>query len=222
MDKIVLNVEHRLIGTKGYLNSLRKNGKIPAILYGKNIKSTPVFVYLKEFNSVFKENDDNTILNLNLSAKENKQVIVRDIQKDVITQKIIHIDFQVISLDDKIEMMVPIHIEGIAKGVKDFGGVMEFIIREIKVKSLLKYIPKRININVSSLKIGEGIKVIDLPKIENVEYIHDKSSLIVHVINVIKEDVKNEEQENSAMQQPEIINKGKKDKNNEKTSEEKK
>ena len=105
--------------------------------------------------------------------------------------------------------MVAIHTEGVADGVKNFGGIMEHILREIKVRCLPTDIPNKINIDVSNLKIGDSITVADLPKIDGVEYEHDSSA---KVVNVVAQAVEEEKPAEAAEPQaPEVISKGKKD-----------
>ncbi|MDR3256906.1 MAG: 50S ribosomal protein L25 [Endomicrobium sp.] len=211
MKEVILDVEVRTMGSKGNLAILRKDGKIPAVFYGKDIKSESIAVNSKAFVSIIEANGANVIIDLNFKDGK-KAVIVKSLQKDVLTQNPIHIDFQAISLEDKVEVLVPIHIDGVADGVKNFGGVMEFIVREIKIKALPKNIPQRISIDVSALGIGHGITVADLPKLDGVQYVQDSSMLIVHVVSVTVEEEKPVAVEGTEATQPEVISKGKKDK----------
>jgi large subunit ribosomal protein L25 len=127
------------------------------------------------------------------------------------TQAPNHIDFQAISLTDKIEVMVPIHTDGIPDGVKNFGGTMEHVIREIKVRCLPTEIPAKINVDVSGLGIGQGITVANLPKLEGIEYVQDASSIVVNVLLQKVEEEKPAEAAAAEPQAPEVISKGKKD-----------
>jgi large subunit ribosomal protein L25 len=212
MNEVILDVESRISGTKGELSSLKKKGKIPAVFYGKNVKHESISVNAKAFASVIEANGANVIIDLNFKDGK-KPAIVKEIQRDVLTQTPIHIDFRSISLGDKVEVLVPIHIDGVADGVKNFGGTMEFIVREVKVKALPKNIPQKISVNVSDLGIGQGITITDLPKLEGINYVQDPSTLI---INVIAAKVEEEKPAEAAVvtetAQPEVISKGKKDK----------
>jgi large subunit ribosomal protein L25 len=210
MKEVFLDVQTRELGTKSKLSALRKEEKIPAVFYGKNIKSESIVVDSKKFMSIIAENGANVIIDLNFKDGK-KPAIVKSLQRDVLTQSPIHIDFQAISLEDKVEVLVPIHIEGVADGVKNFGGVMEFIVREVKVKALPKSIPQTITVDVSPLGLGQGITIANLPKLDGVEYIQDPSTLIINVITVAAEEEKPKEEIPEAAQ-PEVISKGKKDK----------
>ena len=213
MKEITLDVESRGIVSKGNLSALRRSGKVPGVFYGKNIKSESISVDLKTFDLIVKENGANVIIDLNFKSGK-KVAIVKSLQRDILTQTPIHIDFQSVSLVDKVEVSVPIHIDGVADGVKNFGGVMEFITREIRVKALPKSIPQKISIDVSALNIGDGITVADLPKMDGVDYVQDSSTLIVNVITVAVEEEKSVET-GAEVVQPEVISKGKKDKEGE-------
>jgi large subunit ribosomal protein L25 len=212
MKEVILDVQARELGTKSKLSALRKEEKIPAVFYGKNVKSRSIAVDSKKFMSIIAENGANIIIDLNFKESYGKKpVIVKSLQRDVLTQKPIHIDFQAISLEDKVEVLVPIHIDGVADGVKNFGGLMEFIVREVKVKALPKSIPQTIAVDVSPLGLGQGITIADLPKLDGIEYTQDPSTLIVNVITVAAEEEKPKE-ETAESTQPEVISKGKKDK----------
>jgi large subunit ribosomal protein L25 len=215
MNEVILDVELRASGTKGELSSLKKEGKIPAVFYGKNVKHESISVNAKAFASVIEANGANVITDLNFKGGK-KPAIVKEIQRDVLTQSPIHIDFRSISLEDKVEVLVPIHIDGVADGVKNFGGMMEFIVREVKVKALPKNIPQKISVNVSALGIGQGITIADLPKLEGINYVHDPSTLIINVIAAkVEEEKPAEAAVGTEAAQPEVISKGKKDKEGE-------
>jgi large subunit ribosomal protein L25 len=216
MNEVVLDIELRTSGTKGNLSFLRKEGKVPAVFYGKNVKHKSISVNAKTFASIIKANGINVIIDLNFEDYK-KSAIVKEIQRDVLTQIPIHIDFHSISLEDKIEVLVPIHIDGIAIGVKNFGGTMEFIVRKVRVKALPKDVPQKISVDVSMLGIGQGITIDDLPKLEGIDYVQSPLTLI---INVIAAKVEEEEPADVAvvgteLAQPEVISKGKKDKEGE-------
>jgi len=216
VKEVILDAQARTAGSKGDLAVLRKSGKIPAIFYGKGIKSEAIAVNSKNFVSIMEANGANVIIDLNFKDGK-KAVIVKFLDRDILTQHPIHIDFHAISLEDKIEVLVPVHIDGVADGVKNFGGVMEFIVREVKVEALPRNIPQKISIYVKALGIGQGITVADLPELDGVKYVQDSSTLIVHIISVAVEEEKPETaaEGTTAAVQPEVISKGKKDKESE-------
>lgn len=209
MKQVVLEAELRDVSKN--LNALKSSGRIPAVFYGKNETPVTISVDSKKFMTLIQKEGANVIIELQLKDGT-KTAIVKELQRHVLTQAPNHIDFQAISLKDKIEVMVAIHTEGIPDGVKNFGGTMEHVIREIKVRCLPTNIPAKINVDVSALGIGQGITVADLPKLEEIEYVHDTSSI---VINVLLQKVEEEKPADAAVtaeaQAPEVISKGKKD-----------
>ena len=217
MKEAILETVSRDASSKGVLSNFRKEGKIPAVFYGKNVKTSSIMVDSKALLAILAEGGANVIINLNFQDGK-KPAIVKNIQRDILTQEPIHIDFQSISLKDKVEVKVPIHIEGVADGVKNFGGLMEFIEREVEVACLPTNIPQKISVDVSALGIGQGITVAGLPKIEGVEYKQAPNTLIVHVVAFKAEEEKPAEAAAVAgteAVQPEVISKGKKDKEGE-------
>ncbi|MCL2390052.1 MAG: 50S ribosomal protein L25 [Endomicrobia bacterium] len=216
MKEVILDAESRNLGKKSELAAMRKSGKVPAVLYGKDIKAESIVVDSKAFLSLIEANGANVVINLKFKDGK-KTAIVKSLQRDILTQDPIHIDFKAISLKDKIEVLVPIHIEGVADGVKNFGGLMEFIVREVQVKALPTNIPQKISVDVSPLGIGQGITVGDLPKLDGVEYLQAPSTLIVHIVTIKVEEEKPAEAAavGAEAAQPEVISKGKKDKEGE-------
>ncbi|AKL98592.1 50S ribosomal protein L25 [Endomicrobium proavitum] len=215
MKEVILSVQERHAGSAKELKLARKSGKIPSVFYGKGIKPESLIVDSKEFLAAIEQYGANVVLSLNFSGGK-KAAIVKSLQRDILTQAPIHIDFQAISLTDKVDVKVPIHIDGVADGVKNFGGVMEFIVREVEVKALPTNIPQKINVDVSALGIGQGVTIAALPKLDGVEYVQDPSTLIVHIVSVAVEEEKPADAAVGAeAAQPEVISKGKKDKEGE-------
>ncbi len=209
MKQVVLEAELRDVSKN--LNVLKNSGRIPAVFYGKNEKPVTISVDSKKFMALIEKEGANVIIELQLKDGK-KTAIVKELQRHVLTQAPNHIDFQSISLTDKIEVMVPIHTEGVADGVKNFGGTMEHVIREIKVRCLPTEIPAKINVDVSPLGIGQGITVANLPKIEGIEYVHDASSIVVNVLlQKVEEEKPADAAAAAAPAAPEVISKGKKD-----------
>jgi len=209
MKQVVLEAELRDVSKN--LNVLKNSGRIPAVFYGKNEKPVTISVDSKKFMALIEKEGANVIIELQLKDGK-KTAIVKELQRHVLTQAPNHIDFQSISLTDKIEVMVPIHTEGVADGVKNFGGTMEHVIREIKVRCLPTEIPAKINVDVSALGIGQGITVANLPKLEGIEYVHDASSIVVNVLlQKVEEEKPADAAAAAAPAAPEVISKGKKD-----------
>lgn len=182
MQQLVLEAESREIANKQKLKTLKKEGRIPAVLYGAKEKSISLSVDAKKFEKMLQaEKGANILVNLKIGT-DSKTAIVKEIQRDIITQKPVHIDFQSISLKDRIEVSVHLHIQGEAPGVKLSGGILEHIIRDVRVKCLPTDIPKQINVDVTKLEIGHALRVKDLPKLEGIEMLNDPETIIVNIV----------------------------------------
>lgn len=208
MKQVVLEAQVRDV--KKNLNTIRKAGQVPAVFYGKKEQPIAISVDAKKFMSIIEKEGANVIVELKFKDSS-KPSIVKDLQRHILTQAPNHIDFQSISLTEKIEILVPIHVEGVADGVKNEGGTLEHIMREIKVQCLPTDMPSKISVDVTALKVGDDITVEQLPKIDGVEYVHhDKSAVVVTVLGQTVEEEKPAEA-TAEPQAPEIISKGKKE-----------
>jgi large subunit ribosomal protein L25 len=128
---------------------------------------------------------------LNIDGKDSaKKALIKDIQRDPVSGKILHIDFQHISMDEKIKIEVPIKLEGTADGVKNFGGIMSWNIRRIMVSCLPTDIPDKISLDVTDLKIHDSIHVKDIPATK-FEILDDPEETIISVVppTIVKEPV---------------------------------
>jgi large subunit ribosomal protein L25 len=130
------------------------------------------------------------LINLNVDGKDSeKKALIKDIQRDPVSSKILHIDFQHISMDAKIKIEVPVKIEGVADGVKNMGGIMSWNIRKIMVQCLPADIPDKITLDVTEMKIHDSIHVNDITA-GNYEIMDDPEETIVSIIppTIIKEE----------------------------------
>ena len=188
MEIINLNVEARK--KENNLKSLRREGIIPGVLYGKKIGSLIVLLNYKEFIKAFTKHSVSSFINL-ISKEDDvngKTVVIKEIQKDPVTDNIIHIDLHEISMDEKIEIEASIHFVGKPEGVK-LGGILEPLMRHIAIKGYPKDIIDTINIDVSALKIGDIIHVKDLKLGENIEIMAEEDAAIVTVAEPTVEEV---------------------------------
>ena len=210
MKEVVLETQLREIGTKNVLNRNRQNGLIPSIVYGKKESSVPLWVKEKELlKALHTEHGMNVLIKLKIGDQA-KTVLIKEIQRNVISEKPIHVDFNVISLKEKTEVSVRLHTVGEAPGVKSGDGVLEHILREIRVRCLPTNIPNSIEVDISNLNTGQSITVKDLPKIEDVEILSDPDAIILHVTAPTKVEEVAVAAE-AAPTEPEVISKGKKE-----------
>ncbi len=213
MKEIVLHANTRKIGTKGELSTIRNEGMIPAIAYGAKKNSMPIVVKEKDFTkTIHTQQGLNVIINLDIKGEKGKRtVIIKEVQQDPISEDYIHVDFQEISLKEKIEVEVPIGVVGVAPGVKEEGGVLDHIVRDIGIKCLPTNIPEKIVVDISQLNIGDTLTVADLQVPKDVEVLEDSDKIVVSVIPpTILEEPKPEEALAEETQEPEVIGKGKK------------
>lgn len=201
--------EPREMTTKGKLKEFRKKGYIPAVAYGGKNKPIHLFVRFKTINDLIKQTSiEGTVFKLKLQDRE-YPVIIKEIQKDPITDYPIHIDFQIISLKEKVEVRVPIHIVGEEVALKQTGGLIDYPVREVRIKCLPKDIPQYIEVDISKLKIGQSITVKDLPQ-DKFTILESPDTIIVHILSKKTVEEIGVSGVATTSQEPEVISKGKK------------
>ena len=217
MQTVTIEAQTREVTTRGQLNTLRREGWVPAVVYGghgKAAKSKDGSVLLKIneksfLKSVGTHGKSNLIIELKW-GKDSANAVIKELQRDPVSRHLTHVDFQRILMTEKIEVSVPVHLAGEAPGVKLHGGTLEHINREIKISALPKDIPELITVDISGLEIGHGVYVRDLPAINGVEYVTDPNWVIVHVVShVVVEEAPAAAAAPTAAE-PEVIAKGKK------------
>ncbi|MFQ5802309.1 MAG: 50S ribosomal protein L25/general stress protein Ctc [Candidatus Methylomirabilales bacterium] len=186
-----LRVERRTGTGKGVARELRRRGQIPAILYGEG-EPIPLTADPKGLRRALgTEAGENVILNLTIVDGKDftRKAMVKEVQVDPVTGKPLHADFLAISMERPIEVEVPVEVTGVAQGVKEEGGILDQILREIRVRCLPGAIPDRIALDVSSLDIGDVLHVSDLPIPEGVELLTDREQAVVTVATPAVEEV---------------------------------
>lgn len=167
---LILNAKIRkILGKK--VKNLRKEGKVPAILYGPKIKSLPLEIEEKSFKKIYETAGESTLISLEIPEKKKRfHVLIQNVQLDPITLEPLHIDFFQPSLKEKIEARIPLVFEGESKAVKDLGGTLVKHLTEIEVKALPQDLPPEIKVNIEKLEtFDDEILVKDLPFPENIE-----------------------------------------------------
>lgn len=156
-----LKAESRIILGKK-VSSLRRTGFIPAVLYGHGKQSAPVAISAKEFDKIFKQAGETTLLSLVLGGQK-RNVFIHDLAKDPISGQIIHVDFFEVKMDEKIKAKVPFVFIGESSAVKADGGVLVRAMQEIEVEALPQDLPKEIEVDITPLKTFEDkIRVVNL------------------------------------------------------------
>src|SRR5262249_47835135 len=156
---IPLRADKRESLGKGGARKMRAAGNIPGVLYGHGETPVAVAVSARDFDvALRKHKGSNPIVNLAVNGSE-VTALIRDVQYDPLSHDILHLDFQHISLTEQIEVKVMVKLTGLAIGVKDGGGILETILREIEVRCLPTQIPAALEIDVSHLNVGDSVHV---------------------------------------------------------------
>jgi large subunit ribosomal protein L25 len=185
MAEITLEVYKREAKSKGETHELRRAGKIPAILYGKSVSPLPISVEGKMLSKALRNPAGlNAIFRLTVKNDEPETsfiAMIKDIQRDYLNESILHVDFHAISLTEKISVMVPVHLVGTAKGVKE-GGVLQQNLHEIEVECLPTEIPPHIDLDITQLEIGDSFFARDIPLPEGVTLLTDEGTPVVTIV----------------------------------------
>ena len=196
-----VNAESRKEVGKKISKKLRNQGKIPAIIYGGDRESIPISLLLIDLKLILKaEMGENTILRIHRDDIK-VDAMLKKIQLDYLSEKIIHADFIRIDLTKPIEVNVPVVIKGESIGVKLEEGIFDFVNRELKIWSVPDKIPKAIEVDISDLHVGHSIKVEELELAEDFEFLSDPQTVICSVSAkgmVEEEEVVEEEGEEEA------------------------
>ncbi len=209
---------------KNEARRLRAGGRIPAVVYGARKdgqapEGVPVAVDPKEVLRILhSESGANTLINLKVEGGESR-VMVRDYQLDPITHQLLHADFYQLAMDKAITVPVPVVIKGEPMGVKQQGGLLDFVTREIQVQCLPTDIPEHIDIDVSELMLHQSIRVKDIPTNPKWKAVTDGETMLVHVVMPKAEESAATAAEGAAAPaaaagtaaEPEVIKKGKTD-----------
>src|SRR6516162_6692581 len=198
---------------KNEARRVRAAGRIPGVLYGAKKETIAVTLDPKQITRILhSESGHNTIFDLEVGAEKAKVMIV-DWQYDPLYGKLLHIDLKRIAMDEKIRVQVPIHLTGEAEGVKQQGGILDQVLREVEVECLPGDIPSHIDADVSHLVFGTVLRVSDLPHAGKLKFITDETQTVAHITSV-KEEVAPTpeavaEAAAAAPAEPEVIKKGK-------------
>jgi len=172
--KSELRSDYRKTSTK----QLRRTGKIPAIFYFHQEEPIGLSMDLKELKAGIQAHAH--IFELQINTKKQK-CILKELQRDPVTDEIIHADFMGITLKEEITVMVPLRLTGSAIGVREFGGILEQHLWELEVKCKATEIPDEITLDISHLNIGDSISVATI-KMENIELLTPLNTSIASVV----------------------------------------
>src|SRR6266700_249745 len=209
----ILEAQPRTSGNKNEARRVRAGGKIPGVLYGAGKDSLPVSLDPRHVLRILhSESGHNTIFDLALNGGERTKAMIVDWQYEPIKGHLLHIDLKRIALDKVLKVSVPVFLVGEAAGVKQEGGIMEQMLREVEIECLPADIPSHIDADVSDLTFGKVLRVSDLPHNEKLKFLSDANQPVAHVTSVKEEVVATPEAvaaEAGAPAEPEVIKKGK-------------
>jgi large subunit ribosomal protein L25 len=207
----------------------RRGGQVPAVLYGGDGKqATPIQVAPKALLKILhSESGQNTLIALKLPGGGDTRVLVRDFQIDPVTHQVLHADFYRVAMDRMIQVTIPVSVRGEPKGVKQQGGILEFIRREIVIECLPGDIPENVDVDVSELMLHQGIRVRDVATNPKWKSVTEGEAMLVHVIMPKAEEAPAPADAAAAAAtatpaEPEVIKKGKKEEAEEEKEEKKK
>jgi large subunit ribosomal protein L25 len=210
----VLEAQPRTPGNKNVARRVRQGGKIPGVLYGAGKQSLTVTLDPRQVTRILNSaTGHNTIFDLALDGERTKAMIV-DWQYEPIKGALLHIDLKRIAMDQKLKVSVPVVLKGEAAGVKQQGGILEQILREVEVECLPGDIPSAIEADVSELVFGKVLRVSDLTHDDKkIHFITEANQPVAHITTVKEEVVATPEaaaaDAAAAPAEPEVIKKGK-------------
>jgi len=206
----------------------RRGGRVPAVLYGSSGEgsgadskaATPISVDPKALLRILhSEAGANTLIALKLAGAGDARVLIKEYQIDPVTHQVLHADFYRVAMDKVLQVTIPVVAKGEAPGVKQQGGILEFVHREIEVECLPADIPEHVEIDVTNLMLHQGIRVREIPTNPKFKFLSDPDAMIVHVIMPKAEEVATPAADGTVAAaatattpaEPEVIKKGKKE-----------
>ncbi len=181
MQQAKLEVQQRTVFGKQSARDLRKEGELPAVLYGRAQDTVAIQLDARTFRQFLRTYGENVIINMEVSAGNTETVIIKEIQRHPVDkQKLIHADFIRISLDEPVTSAVPVILVSNPPGVQE-GGVLEFPLRQVSLHCLPMQIPNEITIDVGHLDIGDAVHVSELTLDEEIEILDEPERIIATV-----------------------------------------
>jgi large subunit ribosomal protein L25 len=206
---------------KNEARRLRKGGRIPAIFYGESRDAAgkpvavPIAVDPKSLMRILhSDSGENTLIRLTIEGVGDTRVMLKEYQLDPVTHHLLHADLYRVAMDKRVTVTVPIVLRGEAPGVKQQGGIVDFVHREIEIECLPTEIPEHIEIDISTLMLGQSLRLRDVPETARWTSKTDLDVMLVHVIapKAVEEAPAPEAEAAVAPAEPEIIKKGKPEK----------
>ena len=219
--EVILEAHARDTFGKNEARRTRREGRVPAVVYGRasatgasGPTATPIAVDPKALLRIL-HSGANTLISLKVGGGAESKVLVKEYQLDPITHAVLHADFYQVAMDRAIQVTIPVSIKGEPKGVKQQGGVLEFVRREIEVECLPGDIPDHVDVDVSELMVNQGVRVRDIAPSPKWKPVSELDLMLVHVILPKVEEAPAAPEvaaaAPAAAAEPEVIKKGKKE-----------
>ena len=197
---------------KGSARSLRAQGKIPAVIYGHGREPQSLAIETRELEKLLsKISAESTVIELSMDGNS-ARTLIREIQRHPFKRQILHVDFQELVAGEKITVRIPIVLMGIPEGVRQDGGILDQVMRELEIEVDPANIPNHVEVDVNSLRIGDSVHVNEIPLPEGVELVGEADSTVcvVSAPRAVVETVAPTE-EAEVVAEPEVIGKAKKE-----------
>jgi large subunit ribosomal protein L25 len=205
-----LQVATRTDTGKGAARSLRRSGKVPGVIYGHNRQAEALAIDSGALSKMLIGiSAGTTVLDVVVDGRPAVKALIREIQRDSVRPaEILHLDLYEVRADEKVTLAVPIHLVGIPDGVRNFGGVLDHVLRELEIEVLPADIPEHVELDVTALTIGHSLFVRDV-KIEKAEILNDPDTPVCTVVAPRTEEAPAVVEEVAAPTEPELIRKPK-------------
>ncbi|MBN2981223.1 50S ribosomal protein L25 [Cohnella algarum] len=175
-----LHAEPRAGKTKGELRQLRRGGKIPAVIYGKQMEAAAIALEARELAS-FLRSEAHSIVELDVAGLGSRSALLNEIQRDALNGEVLHVDFHQINLNEKIQTPVRLDFTGESPGEKE-GGMLQIVMHELEVSCVAKDLPDRLTVDVSSLQLGDHLTVGQIPLPAGVTAASEADIVVVSVL----------------------------------------
>ena len=212
MEKVIIEANERKTINKRSRNSLRNEGRVPGVLYGSRLEPIPIEVTRAAIHPVVFTAKTN-LISLKIDGHEEYECVVKDIQFDPVSDKVVHFDLIGLTRGEKIQLDVPVRLLGNAVGVKE-GGLLQESLHKLNIECLPINIPQSLEIDVTALNVGDSIHVADL-NFENITILNPENTIVVSVVlPKVEKEVESAEDgveiaDEEGAAEPEVIGKGK-------------
>ncbi|MBA2341314.1 MAG: 50S ribosomal protein L25 [Pyrinomonadaceae bacterium] len=210
-EEITVRAQMRDARGKNDARRLRRAGMVPVTVYGGEGEAVAAAAPIRDLAAILRsESGHNTIFTIDVEGAGASEVMFYDRQFDPVRDRLVHADLKRLVRGQKIEVTVPLHLTGEPIGVRDEEGVLEQVVREIKVRCRPREIPDAINVDVSNLGVHDVLHVSDIPADENIEIL-DAPESVIATVGIIRDEPEPVPSEVDQPEEPEVIGKGKKE-----------